>query len=239
MTKDQLKNVIHNSDLSRLDVLIILLSVESNRPKQIKEIKELAVAGGLRKAKSWNISDTLGRSNGLAVRTPDGWELAVSGISRSKELGADSGPITVANNQLRSLASKVESDETRDFIEETIKCLEAKYFRAAVVLSWVGAVSVMHHYVVNNRLADFNTEAHRRNSKWKAAKNTDDLGKMKEHDFLQVLEGISEIGKNVKQELEGCLKLRNSCGHPNSLKIADSRVASHIEILALNVFSEF
>jgi hypothetical protein len=37
--------------------------------------------------------------------------------------------------------------------------------------------------------------------------------------FLQIAESISMLGKNVKQELEGCLRLRNSCGHPNSLKI--------------------
>jgi len=98
---------------------------------------------------------------------------------------------------------------------------------------------MMHKYVVDNRLSDFNDEATRRNSKWKPAKNADDLGKMKENDFLLILESLSEIGKNVKQELETCLKLRNSCGHPNSLKVSESRVAAHIEILVLNVFSRF
>ena len=62
---------------------------------------------------------------------------------------------------------------------------------------------------------------------------------MKEANFLNVIEHLSIIGKNVKQELETCLKLRNSCGHPNTLKIGDSRVASHMEILVLNVFSVF
>jgi hypothetical protein len=62
---------------------------------------------------------------------------------------------------------------------------------------------------------------------------------MKEADFLNVIEGLSIIGKNVKQELEQCLKLRNACGHPNSLKFGLRRVASHIEVLILNVFSKF
>jgi hypothetical protein len=60
---------------------------------------------------------------------------------------------------------------------------------------------------------------------------------MKEHDFLQVLEVLSILGKNVKNELEGCLKLRNGCGHPNSLKLAESRCAAHIAVLVLNVFN--
>ena len=62
---------------------------------------------------------------------------------------------------------------------------------------------------------------------------------MGEYDFLQILENRSIIGKSVKAELEGCLKLRNGCGHPNSLHVAEHRVSSHIEILALNVFAKF
>ena len=63
--------------------------------------------------------------------------------------------------------------------------------------------------------------------------------RMKEADFLQVLESISILGKSVKAELEGCLKLRNGCGHPNSLKVSEHRVTAHIEILVLNVFAVF
>lgn len=239
MTKDELKHVIHDKSLSRLDILVILLSVDSNYPKQVKDIKKLGYSGGLRKIKGWNISDILTRSDGLAVRTPDGWELSKSGLKRARELGADSGPIIDINSQLRSIAEGISDNETKEFVREAIKCLESIHLRAAVVLSWVGAVSVMHKYIVDNRLSDFNHEATRRTSKWKPAKNADDLGKMKENDFLQILESLSEIGRNVKQELEMCLKLRNSCGHPNSLKIAESRVAAHIEILLLNIFSRF
>jgi hypothetical protein len=93
--------------------------------------------------------------------------------------------------------------------------------------------------VVVNHLAAFNAEASKRDGRWKPARTTDDLSLMKEHDFLQVLHAISVLGKNVKQELEHRLKLRNGCGHPNSLQIAEHSVASHIEILALNVFAKF
>ena len=53
------------------------------------------------------------------------------------------------------------------------------------------------------------------------------------------LGAISVLGKSVKTELEGCLKLRNGCGHPNSLRISENRVAAHLEILVLNVFVPF
>ncbi|MCA9909963.1 MAG: hypothetical protein KC519_15000 [Anaerolineae bacterium] len=143
-------------------------------------------------------------------------------------------------SDLRALLPQVNNPETRAFIGEAISCAEADLLRAAVVLSWVGAVNLLYDYVFNNRLADFNREAQRRNAKWKPAAITDDLVRMKEHDFLDVIEAISVIGKNVKQELQNnCLNLRNACGHPNSLKIGANRVAAHLESLLLNVYSQF
>jgi len=239
MTRDDLKDILHNPKLSRLNVLVILLSVDSGGVRSVKELKDLAAFGGLRKASGWNISDILSRSKGVAVRTNDGWELTREGKARAASLGSVSGPVVTANASLRKCLLSISSPDAKEFIEEAVRCLEARYLRAAVVLSWVGAVSVLQQYVVSNKLAEFNAEALRRNPDWKAAKTTDDIGKMKEATFLMVLESISVIGKNTKQELEECLKLRNATGHPTSLKYGESRVASHIEILILNVFSTF
>jgi hypothetical protein len=239
MTRDDLKDLINNPKLSRIDILVILLSVDSSGARSIKELKDLAVYGGLRKVAKWNISDILSRSKGIAVRTNDGWELSRDGKAYAASLGVDSGPVITANVNLRKFLTSISAPDTKEFIEEAVKCLEARYFRAAVVLSWVGAVSVLQQYVISHKLVEFNAEALCRNKDWKLAKTADDLGKMKEATFLQILESISVIGKNTKQELEECLKLRNSSGHPTSLKYGDSRVASHIEILILNVFCKF
>jgi hypothetical protein len=103
----------------------------------------------------------------------------------------------------------------------------------------VGAVAVLYDYVVANALSGFNAEAKRRDGRWRDAKNSDDLARMKEYDFLQVLESTSALGKSVKAELEGCLKLRNGCGHPSSLAIGEHRVNAHLETLVLNVFAKF
>jgi hypothetical protein len=112
--------------------------------------------------------------------------------------------------------------DTREFVEQAISCFEFKQYRAAVVLSWVGATAVLYDFVVAQELTALNVEAKKRNSKWKDAKTADDRALMSEHDVLQVLHAISVIGKNVKQELEPRPKLRNGCGHPNSLKIAST-----------------
>lgn len=100
-------------------------------------------------------------------------------------------------------------------------------------------MALLYENIVSKHLAAFNAEAVVREPKWKAAKTTDDLGRMKEATFLEIAQAISVIGKNVKQELDGCLKLRNACGHPNSLKLGANKVAAHLETLALNVYATF
>jgi hypothetical protein len=140
---------------------------------------------------------------------------------------------------LRKQLPTIVNIATRSFVEESVKALEAKLYRSAIVLSWVGAISVLYDHVINNCLKDFNSEAARRDSRWKEAKTQDDLTRMKEYDFLQILASQSVIGKNVKEELELCLKLRNGCGHPNSLIVGEHKASAHVETLIQNIFARF
>ena len=153
------------------------------------------------------------------------------------------GPQAIkTETQLRSLLSGMTSKQTAAFLEEAIACFESGHCRACVVLSWVGAISLLYDRIIQHHLAVFNTEAQARDSEWKAAKTKDDLARMKEADFLDIIAAppLSIIGKSVKEELKNnCLQLRNACGHPNSLAVGESRVASHLETLILNVFQPF
>jgi hypothetical protein len=234
-----LTNLLSNPELSRKDkVLLVLFYSESEM--RVKDITEAAVNSGLREAKKWNVSQTLSSLSGLAVKLPDGWSITEKGKKYLGELGAiDSAPTQNIKPTLRKYASQINDEHVKQFAEEAISALERGLLRSAVVLSWAGAVSMLYAEVLNNHIVSFNAEALRRFPKWKNASNPDDLTKMKEYDFLQVSASLSIIGKNVKDELEQCLKLRNSCGHPNSLKIGEHKVASHIEILILNVYSKY
>jgi hypothetical protein len=151
----------------------------------------------------------------------------------------ESGVVAKLNPTLRKYASAISDADVKAFVDEAIGASEKKLYRAAVVLSWVGAVSILYEQVCANHLSAFNSEATKRFSKWKPAKTADDLALMKEYDFLQILPAISLIGKNTKTELEQCLKLRNACGHPNSHKLGELRTATHLETLILNVYSKF
>ncbi|MEA2238000.1 MAG: hypothetical protein QOC81_2724 [Thermoanaerobaculia bacterium] len=220
---------------------MLCLSVNGMKPRTVAEIRALAVDSGVRAAKAWNVAGILAGSRGKAIRTKEGWELGAEGIARITEIAGPhvATPIAKVAVDLRNLLPKLTNTDVRAFVEEAIACYETKLYRAAVVLSWVGALSVIYNEVVLRHLAVFNTEALKRDAKWRPAKTADGLARMKEHEFLQVVEAISVIGKSVKGELETCLKLRNGCGHPNSLKVGATRVQAHIEVLLQNIFAVF
>lgn len=144
-----------------------------------------------------------------------------------------------AATRLREHLPSIEDQDTQRFVGEAIGCIEHGLHRSAVILSWVGAVSVLHSHVLSSRLADFNSTASQFVSKWPEAKTLDDLCRMRESTFLEVLASLSIIGGDVKRELDNCLALRNSCSHPNSLRIAHAKVEAHVEVLLLNVFAKF
>jgi hypothetical protein len=241
LSKDSLKGLLHRPEFSRIDKLLLCLAVDVDKPKQVKEIKAIARAAGLHNVDEWNISGLLSNSKGKAIRVPEGWELTADGRANVANLAGTAlvTPAPKAATQLRDHLATIKDLVIASFLDEAIRCLEYRLYRAAVVLSWIGAVSILHEYVIQNYLAAFNTEATRRDPKWKPARTRDDLARLKESDFLDILEDISVLGKSVKQELSKCLQLRNGCGHPSSLQIGENTVAAHIEVLLLNVFSRF
>jgi hypothetical protein len=235
---DQLKTWLHR-DVSTADKLLLILAT-FNGPCSVSAIKRSASNAGLRITDKWNPSTTLRRTKGLAINVPGGWEITDSGRQHLRNLGVGGispAAVQVASD-LRAHLSEISNPEVRAFVEEAVKCFEAELFRSAVVMSWAGAIAVLQDYVVRKCLNAFNAEAKRVNSNWKNAVNADDLGRMKEADFLDRLAGISVLGKNVKERLKVQLDLRNSCGHPNSFVLGPHTVTSHIEILILNVFKK-
>lgn len=239
LTSGELKDWLHR-ELSRQDKLLLVLAA-LGEPAQLAGIRECAKEAGFRVPTKWNESQILGASKGKAVRAPSGWELTAAGKMHLRNLGLSK--ISAAAMQvavdLRVHLDKIIDPETREFVEEAISCHEAELYRSAIVMSWLGAMDILHKHVHANHLAAFNAEAKRVNGRWKPAKTPDDLGRMGEADFLDRIAAISVIGKNPKEELQKALGLRNGCGHPNSLKVGVNKSAAHIETLLQNVFEKF
>lgn len=242
LTLEQLKQAVHQKGITKTDTALLCVAAAGGKAAPTAAVKKLSLDAGVKGAKSLNFTAHLHSAEDKVFKTPQGWELTEAGRKYVAGLAAQqltSSPAVDEAQSLRALLPKLKSDDTRAFLAEAIVCAEQSLFRAAVVLSWVGAMALLYENVVSKHLAAFNDEATKRDPKWKDAKSVDDLGRMKESVFLEILLAISLIGKNVKQELDACLKLRNSCGHPNSLKIGPNKVAAHLEILAQNVFAVF
>lgn len=239
LSEGDLKKWLHK-DLRQLDKLLLILATFDHAVK-IDGIRDRAAKAGLRLTTSWNPSATLGRSKGLAIRVPDGWEITDAGKSHLSGIGVTSlsTAAAIVASSLRCHLEKIRNDTTRSFAEEAIRCYESGLHRSAIVMSWIAAVDVLHRTVVKNHLAAFNAAAKAVDSKWKVALNEDGLGRMNEEKFLERCAAIGVLGKNQKDELLKSLNLRNGCGHPNSLRVGPNAVANHIEILLLNVFEPF
>lgn len=239
LSPDGLKLALQRDGLSRADkVLLVVASL--GKPAKNPAIVARAHEAGCN-MKSWNIANVLKRAKETTLRMPDGYEVSEKGYARLEELGVSKLPAAAAKvaQDLRKHLASIKDDTTRAFVAEAIQCHEAALYRSAIVMSWLAAVGVLYNEVVTNHLAAFNTEAKKIDGKWKITATADDLGRMKEADFLDRIAAVGMVGKNVKAQLVAGLNLRNGCGHPNSLKVGANAVAAHIEMLLLNVFDKF
>jgi hypothetical protein len=241
LSSSDLEAVLNKAGISNQDRALCCLAFDPLKTRSIGELRDIGVRSGWRGAKDANLSVYLGRAKGFAIQLPDGWKLTPEGQSHVAGLaGAPKSAVpTALTKSLRDHAAKIMDADTRAFVEEAIECVEHGQKRAAIVLSWVGAMSVLQDHVLKSKLTDFNKAGAKKYPKWTPIGTRDDLADLREHDFLQLAYDSSIIGKSVKDELEACLKRRNGCGHPNSLKVGDPAVAAHVDTLILNVFDKY
>jgi hypothetical protein len=242
LTTEQLKQVVHQDGVTKTDSALLCVAAGGGSGVSTEAVRKLAIGAGVKGAKKINFSAHLSSAEDKVFKTPSGWELTDAGRAHVASIAArilSVAPAAKEAKALRDLLPKLKSADAREFLKEAIVCAEAQLFRAAVVLSWVGAVALLMDEAVAKHLAAVNAEAVKRKKGWKNAKDADGLGKLKESEFLEIVHAVGMIDKNVKQELEERLKLRNSCGHPNSFKLGSNKVAAHLESLALNVYAVF
>ncbi len=240
LSEEELKIWLHTEGVSRPDKLLLILATY-DKPCSINQIREKSRTAGLKIPNSWNPSKILLRTNGLAIRTHEGWEITEKGRNQLREIGALrlNPVVSEIARDLRIHLSRIANKDTRNFVEEAIKCYESGLFRSAVVMSWLAAVAVLHELTISSHLSDVNFALKQRSSKVKKIQTIKDLERMREAEFLDLLVSASVIGKNVKTDLKACLDRRNGCGHPNEYKIGENIVTSHIETLLLNVFAPY
>jgi hypothetical protein len=182
----------------------------------------------------------------LKQRSPAGYALSLYGVNEVEAIlpigtaSPDRGSILEnALPLLRGILAKVTDQQRRAFLAEAISCLEVKARRATVILSWIAAMDHLYDFVIAHHLPAFNA-ALQKNTKLSsiviAAK--DDFGDVGEADFIMVCRSANVVTKDVRKILDEKLGFRNSCAHPTSIAIGDSKVVSFVEDLVDNVIAK-
>jgi len=141
---------------------------------------------------------------------------------------------------LLSHAQKIRGEQTRVFLLEAIACAQVRSFRAAVLLSWCGAIFLLQERVFQHHLAAFNADGVANGLFTHPIESLSDLrGALRDGQFIEVLRRISVIDESEKRALGHCLDRRDACGHPSEFRLEEAAVADHLESLMLNVFDRY
>jgi hypothetical protein len=216
--------------------------VEECREFSAQEIAELFQRAHISRPNVTRMAERLANTRRtFRGSTPGKLRLTAAALAELDEefKGAFDDQLEEASGFVLKLESKLgglPDPHVRSFVQEAVNCLRAGHLRAAVVLSWIGAIAVLQNYVASDHLADFNADATSNGLLKRDARGTPDFSKVREADFLDSAERIGVISNAVKKELKICLDRRNNCGHPNDYVVTQTTVAAHIESLVVHVF---
>ncbi len=175
------------------------------------------------------------------MRLPHGhYSLSIYGLGEVKRYLVEKEGLAQASRILENLISKVSEDAQRRFMAEPIACLKVGARRAAVVMTWLLTVDHLYEFILRHKLADFNaalTAMFGAGAKQIATK--DDFGDLKEVQFIQAAKTAKLITNDVRKILEEKLGIRNTCAHPSTVEIHDTKVVNVVEDLVDNVILKF
>lgn len=204
------------------------------------ELKSALVAARVPKAKTFNVSDVLGKASTRVssdTKSPSGahlWKLTGSGSDRVKVLiGLDDEAVDVEFKNditsMQSLANAVSDDVVRSYLDEAILAYGVGALRAAVVFLWSGAIRLLQDRALSMGANNLNAALIKHDPKARKVSKIEDYSGVK--DVIQLL-GFRELGmidKGEWQTLQEGLDLRNRCGHPTKYTPGKHKVSAFIE----------
>lgn len=232
-----LRDVLAGKKISKTDKYLLIVASHDG-PVPVKDIREIARLNGWKLGHAGSPSSHLTASR-FAVSLPSGWEITGEGKAYLAQKGwLIEGVLTPVIRELEAYLAEVTDQERSAFIQEAVSCVRHNNLRAAIVLSWVGAVAILYRHVLAHKLREYNAEVNRQ-WKGKPAADIDDLATRKEVQFLDAIQQIGVITKAERKELGSCLERRNTAGHPNSHVFSEITVGSHIQELIQAVYRKF
>lgn len=183
---------------------------------------------------------TIGKSP-VFLKKSNGYFFERSAKKQLEELYFKSNSKKVISSSLRSLLLKINnSPQQRDFLEECIRCFEIEAYRASVVMCWLLAIDTVYEYILKHKVVEFNA-AIQSHGKYKKIHiiNKDDFTDIKESDFIELLRVSKIVSNDTRKLLDEKLGFRNTCAHPNTITIRDSKAIAFIEDIVENILTKY
>lgn len=159
----------------------------------------------------------------------------------ASHLGAEQ-VVVQASAELRKLENNFPEGPEKDFLKETITCFESGANRATIVMCWILTLDHLFHYILNNRIAEFNAAlAQNTDKRVKITKVSvvDDFTEIPEGKFIEFCRSATIISNDVRKILDEKLGIRNTSAHPSAVKIHRSKVIEFVEDLVTNVILKY
>ncbi len=160
------------------------------------------------------------------------WALTDAGKEEiRKTLNLPAKDIEIENDvsSIEGLIAKIGEVDVKDYLSESVKCLQVNALRASVVFLWSGAVKKIRDDAFACGALNVTTAVQKHDPKAKPITKADDLVLVKEATLLLASQDLGLFDKNQRSVLESCLDLRNRCGHPGKYKVGPKKVSAFIE----------
>lgn len=194
----------------------------------VGEIREAMQDARVKGASKINVSAVLLRSDSLVDcdRAARIWRLTDTGRRYiTDDLGLHlGGSMARERDAIRSVVATVGDDVAKEFVEESVVCLEAGALRAAVVFLWSGAIRTIQGEMLTSGLKKVTQAVHRHDQSASPIKKIEDFAKVKDRITLLAARELALIG------------VRNHCGHPTKYKPGAEKFRAYIEDLVGIVF---
>jgi len=184
--------------------------------------------------------DELSRgTRGPLVKVAQGrFSLSADGLEEVEDLLRQIGGLQAALDDLQHLVGVLAPEADDRLLPEVKLCILAGARRAIVVMMWLLAVDHLQRFVIAHKLTEFNAAMLARTE----YRNTSPIGGQddfselrKEKHFVELLGSARIVSHDMKKLLEEKLDFRNTCAHPNTIFVSDTKVVSFVEDLVHNV----
>lgn len=142
---------------------------------------------------------------------------------------------------LRKIIAKLNEEVQKKFFAEAVSCISVDANRATVIMVWAATINHLYEYIIKHKLAEFNGALNRRADKYAriTIASKDDFLDIREHVFIETMRSAGIISNDVRKILDEKLGIRNSCAHPSTIEIRETKVVNFIEDLVENVILKY